>query len=142
MRLSDLARVAAGAILAPPLAALAFLVLSGVLQHGLAALEFMGTVALYALTPYTWLIAGLPGLVVGIVNAIAARLTRAEVVRLLLALPVGAIPFLLLVGWLTQDQETGAYNAPDLAALGLAGAFASLICVALVESFAPARKAL
>lgn len=141
MRIGDLLLVVVTAVFAPPIAALAFLGLTAVLRHGPQGVAALGAAVQYALTPYTWIIALVPALLAGAANAVAGRLVRTQVLRLLVAIPAGTVPFLGLVGWLAQDQETGAFVLADLVALGMAGGLASLVCVALVESFAPGGAA-
>jgi hypothetical protein len=131
-----LALVIVAGVLGPPIAAVSFLVLTGVFRFGVRALAALGPDILgLAFTPYTWLLATVPALASGVVNAVAARFLPTEVLRLLIALPVGAVAFLICLNWLLWDPVTGVAAANDVAAVGLSGALASLVCVALVESF-------
>jgi hypothetical protein len=136
-----IALVILAAVAGPPLAAALFLVVGGLFRFGPPALAGLGETLGLAVTPYTWLIALVPALIAGIANAVALRLVPRETLRLLAALPLGAAPYLLLLNWLAVDEATGSYVAGDLAALGIAGAVASLVCVALVETVLPARTA-
>ena len=83
-----------------------------------------------ATLPFAYLLASPWVLAIGVANTVVARFARADSLRLLLALPIGAVAFAIGLQWL-GTEEGG--TTPE--AIPLAGALVSLLCVALVGSF-------
>lgn len=84
--------------------------------------------------PIAFVIALLPAAIAGVCNVLIGKIPAASLnLRLLLSLPVGAVVFVVALNGLAQD-ESGAFSMPDLAALGLAGALASLLPVLITEA--------
>lgn len=119
----------------PPIAALVILVGFGIAQHGPVSIAFFDPQFYLASIPFSYLIAWLPMLIAAAGNVALSRLVS-EVWRLLLALPAGAAPFVVQLGWLAED-EGGVSKPGELLSISLGGALASLVCVALVEAFGP-----
>jgi len=134
MQRRDVELIGLGLLVAPPLAAVLFLAATGVARHGLQGLYTLDLGFLVGTFPFSYVIALVPALVAMTGNAFLARLVRGQGLRLLLALPIGAIPFLIDLGFLASDEGGGPIGA-EMLGLGLAGALASLVCVALVEAF-------
>lgn len=127
--------VGACLLLGPPVAALVSYVGFGVTRHGVASIQFFDLQFYLATLQFAYIVSWLPMLVAGIANAIVSRFAS-EPWRLAAALPAGAVPVVIQLGWLAED-EVSSRQMNDLFVLGLAGAVASLVCVALVEAFGP-----
>lgn len=135
MQWRDGVLVGACLLLGPPIAALVSYVGFGIARHGVQSLQFFDIQFYLATLLFAYLISWLPMLVAGIVNAIVSRFAS-EPWRLVAAVPVGAIPVVVQLGWLAEDEVNGR-QVSDLFVIGLGGALASLVCVALVEAFGP-----
>jgi len=135
MQRRDLEIVILSGLFGPPLASFLFLFGSGIGRYGIAAIGELDLELIIATWPFAYLIAGVPTLVGAVANAVVARWAPPQGPRLLLALPLGAAPYLLSLGWLADIDPGGRIDATSLSALGLTGAAVSLLCVALVESF-------
>jgi hypothetical protein len=129
------AHIAVAVVVGPPLAAVIFLMATGLMRFGPAVLDHIGPTFGLAITPYSWLIAIVPAFVVGLIDGAALLVLRRQGPRLLLAPVVGGLAFPGFLTWLAEDETTGVLDFSTLGALGVAGALATLICVALVESF-------
>lgn len=126
-------------VIGPPVASFAFLLATAVGRHGIAGLQAFEIDFFVATIPFAYLFTVVPSLIAAGGNALVGRWTDSQGYRLALALPIGAIPFMLALSWLAEGEAGGPFSAPDLAGLGIAGALASLLSVALVDSFAVAR---
>jgi hypothetical protein len=129
------AHVAAAIIAGPPIAGVIFLLFTGLRRFGPAVLDQIGPTFALAITPYSWLIAIVPAFITGLVDGAAVLVLPRPGPRLLLAPAVGAIAYVSCLRWLAQEDVGGATDADALVGIAIAGALASLICVALVESF-------
>lgn len=116
-------------VLGPMLAAILLFVVIGLLRFGLPGLATLDLALIVAAWPFAYLLAGPAVLAIGIANAVIAHLVRSDVLRLLLALPVGALIFAVGLDWL---QAEGA-DTPG--AVPFTGALVSLLCMALVGAF-------
>lgn len=135
MKKRIVAHIAVSVLVGPPLAGVVFLITTGLLRFGPVVLDHIGPTFGLAITPYSWLIAFIPALIAGAVNGAAVLVLPRPSPRLLLAPVVGAIVFALCLNWLAQEGANGLSGGDVLTAIAVAGAVASLICVALVESF-------
>ena len=135
----DVALVALGVVVGPWLVAGLFLVGSSVARHGLDGLLRFDPAFLWETFPFSWFIPLIPSVIVAVANAVVGRVTASQTGRLGLALFIGALVFGFDLSWLAEDDATGHLNLAELIALGLAGALASLIQVALVDAFATSK---
>ena len=119
----------------PPIAALVALLGIGVARTGPGAVATFDVQFYTATILFAYILTWLPMLVAAVANAVLSRFVS-ETWRLLLALPVGAVPFVVQLGWLA-DNEAGGSDVADLLSVGLGGALASLVCVAAIEVFGP-----
>jgi hypothetical protein len=122
-------------VIGPPLASFCFVLATTVSRYGLAGLATLDIAFVTGTWPFAYLLAIVPTLVAAAGNALVARWALSQISRLALSLPIGAIPFLLSLGWLAEDDVAGQMQVGELVSLGVAGAMTSLLCVALVESF-------
>jgi len=130
----DAAIVVVTLVLGPPIASLVVLLGSGIGQFGLAALLAFDVLFYLASLPFAYFLAAVPSLIAAGCNVVAGRFVDGETWRLMLALPFGALPFFVLLGWLAEEQS-GGWNRGDFVSIGLGGALASFISLALVEAF-------
>ena len=131
----DVALVALSVVVGPWLVAALFLTGSSLARHGLAGFLRFDPAFLLETFPFSWFIPLIPSVIVGVANAVVGRATASQLGRLGLALAIGALVFIFDLNWLAVDDGTGLVNPAELAALGVAGALASLIQVALVDAF-------
>jgi hypothetical protein len=131
----DIGLVIVSLVLGPPIAGLVTVAGSAVGQGGLAVLADFNAGLYLATLPFAYFLAWLPMLIVAVCNLVVARLVP-EIWRLVLALPIGAMTFLVLLGGLAEHAE-GVRNLGETVSIGLAGAVASLICIAVIEAFWP-----
>ena len=131
----DVVLVIVSLVFGPPIASLVVVAGSAVGQGGLDVLAQFNPRFYFATLPFAYFLAWLPMLIVAVCNLVVARLVP-EIWRLVLALPIGAITFLALLGWLGEDAG-GVRNLDETVSIGLAGAVASLICLAVMEAFWP-----
>lgn len=127
-------------VLAPPLAGAVFLLSTAIARFGLGGIAAFDAALFLGTLPFTYLLSLIPAVVMAIANALVARLGASEAVRLLLAIPTGAVPFVAGLGWLADDEATRTSDLATLAAVALAGAVASVTCAAIVDAFGPAPK--
>lgn len=137
----DVELLIVSAVLWPPLASSWFLLASTVSRQGLAGLGALDISFVTGTWPFAYLLAMVPTLIAVAGNALVARWVPSRGSRLVLALPIGAFPFVLSLSWLAEDEAMGGMQIGGVASLGFAGAMTSLLCVALIESFGtPVRE--
>lgn len=134
MRWRDGLLVIVSLVLGPPVAALVAMFGFGIARHGVAASVNFDIQFYVATLPFAYVVAWLPMLIAAVANAVVARLAS-EPWRLAAALPIGAISFVLQLGWLGEDAA-GEGQLSDLFSIGLGGALASVVCVAVIDAFA------
>lgn len=128
-------------LVGPPLAAIAFFVLKAVVKLGPLASSALDLNFLVATFPFAYLLGWPSMLAAAIGNMLALRFVNSEGLRLVLAMPIGGLAFGVFLSWLAQDDKTGKLDAASLMEIGIAGAVASLVSLALVEAFSPAKRA-
>lgn len=122
-------------LLGPPLVSLVMVASLSVADGGVAALAALNLEFYFGTMLFAYILGWFPAALAGGGNAVASRLVGPGW-RLLVALPVGAVPFLVSLAWLAEG-EGGAYDPNTLVGIALGGALASLIVVAMVEAFGP-----
>jgi hypothetical protein len=140
MQRRDIELLLVSGLVGPPLASFCFLLASTVGRYGLAGLATLDIAFVTGTWPFAYLFAFLPTLIAAAGNALVARWALSQLSRLALSLPIGAIPLLLSLSWLAEDDASGQMQIGELVSLGFAGAMTSLLCVALVESFGTALR--
>ena len=120
-------------LLGPAVAEVTFLIGSGIGRFGPNALLAFDFRFILGALPFTYFVTVWANLTVAAANLVARRVTSSANLRLLLALPIGAASYLGFLSWLTQTEDT--YLTGELVALGIAGMLASLLPVAVIESF-------
>lgn len=136
MQRHDVEVIVVTLFLGPALSAVVYFLSIAFIQYGLLGIASLDPRLVVSSVPFGYLIAGPPLIVVAIANVLAARLARSDVLRLLLALPVGALCFAVGLSALTKGETAFAPGA-----IPITGAVVSLICVALVEAFGtPLRR--
>jgi hypothetical protein len=136
----DVALMIVTLVLAPPVAGAVFLLSTVIARFGLGGIPAFDAGLFLGTLPFTYLLSLIPTVVVATANALLARLSPSEAKRLLLALPAGAVPFVVGLGWLANDEPARTTDPSTLVAVAFAGAVASLTCVAIVDAFSPAPK--
>jgi hypothetical protein len=118
--------------LGPALASLiAGLILAAVRDGSIAAFSFASWWSLLSLA---YIVGWMPMTVAGAINAVISRYFGTTG-RLLLALPVGALPVIFMLVLIAGNLQS--LSIVDAAIFGLGGAFGSYLVVAIVELFGP-----
>lgn len=128
-------------LVGPPLATIVFFVLKSLVRLGPMAFAALDVNFLVASFPFAYLLGWSSMLAAAIGNMLVARVVNSEGLRLVLSMPIGALAFGLFLSWLAQDDKTGKLDAASMMEIGIAGAAASLVSLALVEAFSPAKRA-
>jgi len=140
MQRRDVELLVLGGVIGPLLASFGFLLATTLYRQGLAGLAHLDIAFVTGTWPFAYLLAFVPSLIAAAGNAVVARWAPSQLPRLALALPIGAVPFLLSLSWMAEDEVGGEIRIGELVCLGFAGAISSLLCVAVVESFGTPLK--
>ncbi|MBU1176020.1 MAG: hypothetical protein KKH72_11515 [Alphaproteobacteria bacterium] len=135
MQRRDFELLALGLLVMPPLAAVLFMSATALSRAGPAGLASLDIGFLVGTFPFSYLLSLPPSLAAMAANAMVGRWLGGQAERLLMSLPIGIVPFLVILGWLATDDKTGQLRLAEYGGLAAAGALASLACVGLVEAF-------
>lgn len=140
MQRYDIELVLVCVLLGPPLAGAIYLVLGQMVESGPRGLTSLDFGLIGGALIFFYLLAGPPMLVGAIASAVLARFLRSNALRLLAALPAGAVPFVILLGWLADAEPPLPRDLGMLAVLALSGGLTLTICLSLVETFGTALR--
>jgi hypothetical protein len=135
MQRYDIELVLVCLVLGPPLAGAIYLTLGQLVEQGPSGLTSIDFGLIGGALIFFYLLAGPPMLIAAIASAVLARFLHTNALRLLAALPAGAVPFAILLGWLADAEPPLPRDLGMLAVVALSGAFTLVICVSLVETF-------